>query len=52
MYVVFLVTGTGCEKRTCCQPEPASPVKFARASSWPLELQRLPMWVPVLALAL
>jgi hypothetical protein len=50
--VVFLVTGTGCAKLTCCQPEPDSPLKVARASSWPLELQRLPMCVPVLALAL
>ena len=50
--MVFLFTGTGWAKFTCCQPEPDSLVKVALASSWPLEVHRLPMCVPVLVLAL
>ena len=50
--MVFLFSGTGWEKFTCCQPEAVSLVKVALASSWPVEVHRLPMWVPVLVLAL
>ena len=50
--MVFLSTGTGWEKFTCCQPDADSPVKVALASSWPVAVHRLPMCVPVLVLAL
>ena len=43
---------TGVEKLTCCQPPADSPVKVAEASSVPVEFQRLPMCVPLLAGAL
>ena len=50
--MVFLFSATGWAKFTCCQPEADSPVKVALASSWPVEVHRLPMCVPVLVLAL
>ena len=50
--MVPAVIVTGVENVTCCQPEALSPVKVAPASSVPVELHRLPMWVPVLVLAL
>ena len=43
---------TGLENVTVCQPEALSLVNVAVASSWPLEVHRLPTWVPVLVLAL
>ncbi len=43
---------TALENVTCCQPEAVSLVKVAEASSVPVELQRLPMCVPVLVAAL
>ena len=45
-----IVTGVG--NVTCCQPDAVSPLKVAEASSVPPELQRLPMCVPVLVVAL
>ncbi len=50
--MVFLLTATGWEKFTCCQPEADSPVKVALASSWPVEVHKLPIWVPVFVPAL
>ena len=43
---------TGVEKLTVCQPEAVSFVNVAEASSVPLAVHRLPMWVPVFAAAL
>ena len=43
---------TGVAKVTCCQPEAVSLVNVAWASSVPVAVHRLPMWVPVLAAAL
>ena len=43
---------TGEEKVTCCQPEAVSPLKVAVARSVPVLDQRLPIWTPVLAVAL
>ena len=43
---------TGDEKLTCCQPDADSPVNVAVASKVPVELQRLPTWVPVAPVAL
>ncbi len=43
---------TGLENVTYCQPEAVSLVNVADASSVPVELHRLPMWVPVFAAAL
>ena len=40
------VIATGEAKLTCCQPEAVSPLNVADASSVPLALHRLPMWVP------
>jgi hypothetical protein len=37
---------------TYCHPEAVSFVKVAVASSVPVEVHRLPVWVPVLAAAL
>jgi hypothetical protein len=39
---------TGLAKLTCCHPEAVSPANDADASFVPLEVQRFPMWVPVL----
>jgi hypothetical protein len=50
--VVFLLSATGWEKLTCCQPDAVSLVNVALANSWPFALQRLPTWVPVLPVAL
>ena len=46
------VTATGVENDTVCHPEAVSLVKVAWANSVPVELHRLPTWVPVLAAAL
>jgi hypothetical protein len=43
---------TGELNMTVCHPEAVSLVKVAEASSVPVELQRLPMWVPVFVDAL
>ena len=43
---------TGWEKVTCCQPLSVSLEKVAWASRVPSAVQRLPMWMPVLAAAL
>ena len=40
---------TGVEKYACCQPEAVSEANVADASLVPVELHRLPTWVPVLA---
>ncbi len=48
-YVVFAEIATGVEKSSSCQPEADSPLNVPLASSCPLELQRLPMWEPVLS---
>src|SRR5579862_8620224 len=44
--------GTGLAKSTCCQPEAVSPVKVTVPKRVPLVVQRSPICVPVLALAL
>jgi hypothetical protein len=49
---VLAVIATGVVKFTCCQPDAVSPVKVAVARRVPVLDQRLPTWVPVLALAL
>ena len=46
------LTFTGVEKVICCQPEAVSPLKVPVASSVPLVVHRLPMCVPVFAVAL
>ena len=43
---------TGVENVICCHPEAVSPLNVPRASSVPLVDHRLPMWVPVFAVAL
>ena len=49
---MFAAIVTGLANVTCCQPEALSPVKVAEASRVPLALQRLPMCVPTLVVAL
>ena len=39
--------GSGVEKVAVCHPVADSPMNVALASLWPVELQTLPMWVPV-----
>ena len=46
--MVPAVTATGVLKFACCHPEADSPEKVTVASRVPVELQRLPVWVPVL----
>mgnify|MGYP001551396015 CR=1 FL=1 len=47
--VVPALMATGCASCACCQPDAVSLVKVAVARSWPVALQRWPVWVPVLA---
>ena len=47
--MVPAVTGNGVEKLACCQPVAVSPVKVTVARRVPVLVQRVPVWVPVLA---
>ena len=52
MYVVPAVTETGLANLTVCHPDAVSLVNVAVARRVPSVVHRLPMWVPVLAVAL
>ena len=47
--MVLAVTATGLEKSSSCQPDADSPLNVPLASNVPVELHRLPIWVPVLS---
>ncbi len=47
-----MLTGTGTEKFTCCQPDAVSLVNVAVASNCPVEVQSSPVCVPVFVVPL
>jgi hypothetical protein len=49
---VFAVIATGFGKLACCHPDAVSLLKVTVASCAPVLLHSVPVWMPVLAVAL